>query len=1520
MTTGIISGRYSVRSSPYASLFLCPSCLARVPSFPPLQRNMFSRAKDQAPAAKQQSRGALIKQLFPSSSPGAPGGDLRDQFRKMNSAAAERSAGTAQPPPTASANAARPAKPGPLHSLYGNSDSFKPLTESAANAGVAPAVDFGEDDFSDDENLDLDYQAPQALPSLAPAARQGMAPPASSAHSETGIPWTSSPPAHFLPPKAATQQSSHALPSLKRDSSGDNDDLELSLKKMAKKRVLPANFRRTEPEVVEMPRGDVGASKTAAFWDSLPDAADKPKKLSKGQRDQLISDVRGLVEEQTPTPAKAVPITLSSEQLHVLDLVVNKGKSVFFTGPAGTGKSVLMKAIIRKLKEKYRRDPERVAVTASTGLAACNIGGITLHSFSGIGLGKEDASVLVKKIKRNPKARKRWEKTKVLIIDEVSMVDGALFDKLSQIGRTMRNNGRPWGGIQLVITGDFFQLPPVPDRDNQEATQFSFDAATWSTSIDHTIGLTQVFRQRDPQFASMLNELRLGKISPETEAAFQKLSRPLNFDDGVDSAQLYPTRAQVESSNEARLRSLPGQVHRYEAIDAGDPALKEKLLSNMMAPKSLELKIDSQVMLIKNLDDTLVNGSLGKVIAFSDENTFEMKTASPYDDEMEDEMAKARRKLSSFSHDGGGAAPARDGRKYPVVRFISTGGKPRVILCQPEEWKVELPNGEVQAKRNQLPLILAWALSIHKAQGQTLERVTVDLGRVFENGQAYVALSRATTQDGLRVLGFKKSKVMAHQRVIEFYGKLYSAEQAINGQSASSAKPSRILEPRAVTMPQTGRTSEEAIHLDDEEAMASWGMANQFIGLQMSVVLKDPPGYRLIGVVRDVEAGSSLSLTNVYIPSTQERMPKLTITASNISDLSEVTRDRPSPAAPPPTFVDPAILSVGRRPASNTPSSHPERPKAEREAPAEDRRPEQDLLDSIKGPPRESSSRNARATPVQKKKARVRNVKEAKVDDGSPVPIVQNSHGKGWRQTPILENTSFQPFHSLKRQPRGGKDNGWASEDVTEEMGEFDFANNLAKFDKRTIFDQMRKEDQTDDADRLVSHNRRVAKPGTAGGKNLHYSENVLDMPPSTAVPNADFWNSEADVGVKDDARLSGRETKNGHGGGAGGGGGGGGGGIGGRRVPEKKTGPSRRSQSRKAPGGGGGGISGGHPLSRVNSTVRDITPFPRKKRRGGKTKTDSRGQQQAQQPQPGLYLVPSNRRLEAISTLQMLNLENIAANELGFTEALMAENAGRGIAEVAVTALDDPAIKVRFELASSSSGSSTIVVLAGNNKSGIRALAAGRHLRNKNMDVIVCLVGIERERDLLEDVRRQIQLYRSFGGKVVGKNDLFQHLREPSGAPVTVSLIVDALLGLTMSFEELRIGDQATVYELMEWANRNEAFVLAVDVPTGIDPSTGAVAVIDGSRLYVKPRYVVAVGAPKRGLLEALAPFSLQQPALDGDGHDEDQWRLFVADMGLGSAVWRKAGAKVRRGIDFDGRWVLEMRYSGGDDEVGDE
>ncbi|KJK76786.1 hypothetical protein H634G_07827 [Metarhizium anisopliae BRIP 53293] len=812
---------------------------------------MLNRAsqKFQDAAPTSRPRPALAKQLFPSTSPSSSIGDIRDQLKKpisSSSAAASasvsartaldnRSVNLAQNGPGRAATSNRS-----IASLYSaHSDSFK--TEPAcidltaldcpAAKKVHEPVYFVEEDFSDDDALDLDFEAPQALPrQLIPPAIQDLPPPATPAQKETEIPWSSSPASHFLPPnphRALSATSNTSQTPLKRESSGDAEMIDPPIQKKAKKRVLPASFRRDAEAEEQDGSLKTPAQKTKALWDSSASAIKEQKKLLKTHRNSRNPDLEQDVAPETmhnveEKASKSVAISLSSEQAHVVDMVVNQNQSVFFTGPAGTGKSVLMRAIISELKKKYARDSERVAVTASTGLAACNIGGITLHSFAGIGLGKEAPPALVKKIRRNPKAKNRWLRTKCLIIDEISMVDGDLFDKLSQVGRTIRNNGRPWGGIQLVITGDFFQLPPVPDADKRDS-KFAFDAATWSTSIDHTIGLTQVFRQRDPEFARMLNEMRIGKISDHTVQAFKALSRPLKFEDGVDLAELYPTRAQVEGSNEKRLRELPGKIHRYEALDTGDPAVRDKLLMSMMAPKAIELKIGAQVMLIKNLDESLVNGSLGKVIAFSDEKTFEMGGNNAYDEMPGDSMAKARRKLQAFSRDSGSDSSSQ---QYPVVQFISTGGVPRVILCQPEEWTVELPNGEIQAKRNQLPLILAWALSIHKAQGQTLERVTVNLGKVFEKGQAYVALSRATSQHGLRVVGFERSKVMAHPRVVEFYSKLSSVDDF------GPRMPQSIAEFIACRKGTTSRPNgnagsareREHIDLDDEEeAMASYG-------------------------------------------------------------------------------------------------------------------------------------------------------------------------------------------------------------------------------------------------------------------------------------------------------------------------------------------------------------------------------------------------------------------------------------------------------------------------------------------------------------------------------------------------------------------------------------------------------------------------------------------------------------------------------------------------------------------------
>ena len=245
------------------------------------------------------------------------------------------------------------------------------------------------------------------------------------------------------------------------------------------------------------------------------------------------------------------------------------------------------------------------------------------------------------------------------------------------------------------------------------------------------------------------------------------------------------------------MRNLHGKSFKYEAVDSGtitDMSMRDKLLSSMMAPKFIELKKGAQVMLIKNMDEGLVNGSLGKVIAFMTETNFEIYHRNPdiFDDdvsleELAEEDQKARNRILKSKN----PAP-NSGREFPLVRFSIADGTSRDLLVQPEDWKVELPNGEVQAQRSQLPLILAWALSIHKAQGQTLERVKIDLKKIFEKGQAYVALSRATSQAGLEVQNFDKARVMAHPRVAEFYNSLYSVDKALKHPKVTTSKPTAL--------------------------------------------------------------------------------------------------------------------------------------------------------------------------------------------------------------------------------------------------------------------------------------------------------------------------------------------------------------------------------------------------------------------------------------------------------------------------------------------------------------------------------------------------------------------------------------------------------------------------------------------------------------------------------------------------------------------------------------------------------
>jgi ATP-dependent DNA helicase PIF1 len=239
---------------------------------------------------------------------------------------------------------------------------------------------------------------------------------------------------------------------------------------------------------------------------------------------------------------------------------------------------------------------------------------------------------------------------------------------------------------------------------------------------------------------------------------------------------------------------LSGETMSFHAVDSGtiqDVQFRDKLLSNCMAPPVIHLKKGAQVMLIKNMEDTLVNGSLGRVVAFMDEATFDFYRQNEDDfvgetDDMSDEEKanRARKKLKAYALKEKEAGISTS-RKWPLVCFVQPDGTERHLLCQPETWKIELPNGEVQAQRQQVPLILAWALSIHKAQGQTLQRVKVDLGRVFEKGQAYVALSRATSQAGLQVSRFDPRKVMVHPKVIEFYANLVTINSVIKPKNST---------------------------------------------------------------------------------------------------------------------------------------------------------------------------------------------------------------------------------------------------------------------------------------------------------------------------------------------------------------------------------------------------------------------------------------------------------------------------------------------------------------------------------------------------------------------------------------------------------------------------------------------------------------------------------------------------------------------------------------------------------------
>ncbi|GMH21514.1 hypothetical protein Nepgr_023356 [Nepenthes gracilis] len=433
--------------------------------------------------------------------------------------------------------------------------------------------------------------------------------------------------------------------------------------------------------------------------------------------------------------ARKKKIKWTDRQSQILSSI-SKGESVFITGSAGSGKTMLVKEIIKLLKKIHGRSA--VFITASTGVAACALSGQTLHSFAGVGLATADREVLFSRVCKDKEALKRWKNAKALVIDEISMVDANLFDNLEFLARKLRSkfSDERWGGLQLVVSGDFFQLPPIIDsQDSLSMKEFAFEADCWNSSFDLQVELSTVFRQSEPPLIRLLQGIRRGKCDFEDFKLLKQ--RCSNTEPEASVIRLYPRNEDVKRVNEKRLSSLEGKLVVYHALDSGDDPWKGQLHQGI-TPTCLNIRIGARVMLTKNvnINRKLVNGAAGTV-----SNFFVTKDGAVRD---------------LCSDNGCGL--------LPIVRFDSG----REWVVEPEMWIV-MEGDKVCARRMQIPLVLAWALSIHKCQGMTLDRLHTNLSRAFDYGMVYVALSRVRSLEGLHLSGFKPRKIRAHPKVLRFY-------------------------------------------------------------------------------------------------------------------------------------------------------------------------------------------------------------------------------------------------------------------------------------------------------------------------------------------------------------------------------------------------------------------------------------------------------------------------------------------------------------------------------------------------------------------------------------------------------------------------------------------------------------------------------------------------------------------------------------------------------------------------------
>jgi ATP-dependent DNA helicase PIF1 len=420
---------------------------------------------------------------------------------------------------------------------------------------------------------------------------------------------------------------------------------------------------------------------------------------------------------------KTIPKELTKSQLQAYNAMIS-GKNIFLTGSAGSGKTYLIKLFVKNFKNFIK-----IAVTSTTGTSALLINGTTLHSFLGIGYGDGTVEVLYNKITKFNWLVKRWNELNCLIIDEISMLKPELFDKLEELARLIRKNDKFFGGIQLILSGDFCQLPAIG------TSYFCFEAESWEKCINETIYLNEIIRQTDNTFQDILCKLRLGIVDDNVKQILNScINKPLENDYGIKPTKLFSLNRQVDELNEYELDKLSENgcdFYEYKMemvvlkITDSPLAIKQKFLKNTIFNEEIQLCIGAQVMLLINLDlgRGLANGSRGIITEF----------------------------ISDF----------------PVVKFLN--GEERIIDFH--TWEIE-ENGKPILRVKQIPLKIAFAISIHKVQGNTLEYAEMDLSNVFEFGQAYVALSRVLSLDGLSIKDINYDLIKAHPKAVEYYSKI----------------------------------------------------------------------------------------------------------------------------------------------------------------------------------------------------------------------------------------------------------------------------------------------------------------------------------------------------------------------------------------------------------------------------------------------------------------------------------------------------------------------------------------------------------------------------------------------------------------------------------------------------------------------------------------------------------------------------------------------------------------------------